>query len=69
MTFVSTIRLIHNPPLLTIRVQPYLDNLGSGCGTVEIAVASNTRGPGFGSSHRQLLLNIFTVNCLSVLRH
>ena len=30
---------------------------GSGCGTVGRAVASNTRGPGFESSHRQLLLN------------
>ena len=30
---------------------------GSGCGAVDRAVASNTRGPGFESSHRQLLLN------------
>ena len=40
---------------------------GSGCGAVGRAVASNTRGPGFESSHRQLILNIyllFTVNCL-----
>ena len=29
----------------------------SGCGTVGNAVASDTRGPGFESSHRQLLLN------------
>ena len=33
--------------------------LGSGCGAVGKAVASNTRGPGFESSHRQLLLNIY----------
>ena len=33
--------------------------LGSGCGAVGRAVASNTRGPGFESSHRQLLLNIY----------
>ena len=30
---------------------------GSGCGAVGRAVASNTRGPGFKCSHRQLLLN------------
>ena len=34
-------------------------DLGSGCGAVGRAVASNTRGPGFESSHRQLLLNIY----------
>ena len=33
--------------------------MGSGCGSVGRAVASNTRGPGFESSHRQLLLNIY----------
>ena len=33
--------------------------LGSGCGAVGRAVASDTRGPGFESSHRQLLLNIY----------
>ena len=32
---------------------------GSGCGAVGRAVAFNTRGPGFESSHRQLLLNIY----------
>ena len=32
---------------------------GSGCGAVGRAVASNTRGPRFESSHRQLLLNIY----------
>ena len=30
---------------------------GCGCGTVGSTVASNTRGPGFESSHRKLLLN------------
>ena len=30
----------------------------SGCGAVGRAVASNTRGTGFESSHRQRLLNI-----------
>ena len=34
-------------------------DLGSGCGVVGRAVASNTRGPGFESSHQQLLLNIY----------
>ena len=33
--------------------------MGSGCGAVGRAVASDTRGPGFESSHRQLLLNIY----------
>ena len=33
--------------------------MGSGCGAVGRAVASNTRGPGFESSHRQLLSNIY----------
>ena len=32
---------------------------GCGCGAVGRAVASNTRGPRFESSHRQLLLNIY----------
>ena len=32
---------------------------GSGCGAVGRAVASDTRGPGFESSHQQLLLNIY----------
>ena len=31
---------------------------GSGCGAVGRAVAYDTSGPGFESSHRQLLLNI-----------
>ena len=33
--------------------------VGSGCGAVGRAVASNTGGPKFESSHRQLLLNIY----------
>ena len=37
---------------------------GSGCGSVGRAVASNTRGPQFESSHRQeFIMNIFIVNC------
>ena len=32
--------------------------MGSGCGTVARVVASDTRGPGFEFSNRQLLLNI-----------
>ena len=28
-------------------------NMGSGCGSVDRAVASNSRGPWFESSHRQ----------------
>ena len=41
-----------------------LPSWGSGCGTVDDAVASGTSGPGLESNHRQLLLNTFTVNCL-----
>ena len=37
--------------------------VGSCCGTVGSAVASATKGPGFEYSHRQLLLNEYTVNC------
>ena len=41
--------------------------LGSGCGSVGRAVASNTRGPQFESSHRQknylYIKHLFTVNC------
>ena len=36
-----------------------IKHMGSGCGAVGRAVASDTRGPGFESSHRQLLLNIY----------
>ena len=31
--------------------------MGSGCGTVDSVDAIDTRGPGFESCHRQLLLN------------
>ena len=38
--------------------------LGNGCGSISRAVASDTRGPRFKSSHRQTLYWIlFTVNC------
>ena len=33
--------------------------IDSGCGPVGRAVAYDSRGPGFESSHRQLLLNIY----------
>ena len=39
---------------------------GSGCGSVGRAVASDTRGPRFESSHWQKIIHIehlFTVNC------
>ena len=39
--------------------------LGSGCGSVGRAVALNTRGPRFDSSHRQkFILNICLLTCL-----
>ena len=41
---------------------------GSGCGSVGRAVASDTRGPRFESSHRQKFINIeqllYAVNCV-----
>ena len=37
-------------------------HLGSGCGSVGRAAASNTRGPGFESSHRQNLLNVYLLS-------
>ena len=36
--------------------------LGSGCGSVGRAVASNTRGPWFESSHWKNLLNIYLLS-------
>ena len=45
-----------------------LHKLGSGCGSVGRAVASDNRGPQFKSSHRQNFLlfieHLFTVNCV-----
>ena len=41
--------------------------MGSGCGSVGRAVASDTRGPRFESSHRQKFINtkhLYTVNCV-----
>ena len=39
-----------------------MNYLGSGCGTVDSAVASNPRGPEFESSHRQPFIEqLFTV--------
>ena len=43
---------------INIYTYKHLDK-GSGCGAVGRVVASDTRGPGFESSHRQLLLNIY----------
>ena len=38
---------------------------GSGCGSVGRAVASNTRGPRFESSHQQIYIeHLFTINCI-----
>ena len=42
----------------------YKENMGIGCGSVGRAVASDTRGPQFESSHWQdFIMNIFTDNC------
>ena len=38
--------------------------LGSGCGSVGRAVAPDTRGPRFESSHQQnFIMNMLNVNC------
>ena len=39
--------------------------LGQWCGAVGRAVASNSRGPRFESSHRQILLNIYLLLTVS----
>ena len=44
-----------------------VETMGSGCGSVGRAVASDSRGPRFESSHRQKFIYIellFTVNCV-----
>ena len=38
--------------------------LGNGCGSVGRAVASDTRGPPFESSHRQKFIQLFSINCI-----
>ena len=53
--------ICHKQKCLTKNYSTFSQSLGSGCGTVDSAVASDIRGPGFESSHRQLLLNMFTV--------
>ena len=44
--------------------------MGSGCGSVGRAAASDTRGPRFESSHWQTLLwkFSFTVNCIEKMK-
>ena len=37
------------------------ETMGSGCGRVDSAVASNIRGPGFESSHRKLILKNYSL--------
>ena len=39
--------------------------MGSGCGTVDSAVASGTEGPGFKSNHCQFLLIIYLLSTIS----
>ena len=39
--------------------------MGSGCGSVGRAVAFDTRGPRFDSSHRQNFIeHLFIINCI-----
>ena len=45
-------------------IQIILRTLGSGCGSVGKAEASDARGPRFESSHRRnFMTNMFSVNC------
>ena len=49
----------------TINLALSVSNKGSGCGSVGIAVASDTIGPRFEFSHWQkFVFNKFTVNCI-----
>ena len=41
-----------------------MDKVGSGCGSVGRAVASDARGPQFESSHRQNIIHVLTINCI-----
>ena len=38
--------------------------MGSGCGSVGRAVASDNTGPRFESSHKQSLYYLYSVNCI-----
>ena len=52
---------------LTNQARTAQRNMGSGCGSVGRAVASDTRGPWLESSHRQKFIyieHLFTVNCV-----
>ena len=58
MIRLRTTMLIRLTAML-IRLTTTIMTSGSGCGAVGRAVASDTRGPRFESSHWQLLLNIY----------
>ena len=46
-----------------------LVRLGSGCGSVGRAVAFDTRGPRFDSSHRQNFIeHLFIINCIEKMK-
>ena len=50
-----------------VRDKQSITRTGSGCVSVGRAVASDTRGPRFESSHRQKFIyikHLFTVNCV-----
>ena len=47
-----------------IKVLQTIQLKGSGCDSVGRAVAFDTRGPQFESSHRQTLYYLYTVNCI-----
>ena len=47
--------------MTTIPTAPHIIIPGSGCGAIGRVFSSDIRGPGFESSHRQLLLNIYSL--------
>ena len=65
---VQSVQFDHSDQLpLTVKFKSAfksVTNWESVCGTVDSVVVSDSGGTGFESSHRQLLLNKFTVNCL-----
>ena len=58
--------------MMSLKLSPFekyqieiIIKMGSGCGSVGGAVAFDTRGPRFDSSHRQNFIeHLFIVNCI-----
>ena len=63
--YFFSLRLRSHGKSYRLKIQP---STGSGCRSVDRAVASDTRGPWFESSHQQILhwtfVYLFTINCV-----